>query len=129
MPDPAASAAAAASANAIAVGTVTITGSFLGLQYDLLLVGIAGGLVALSMMPQTSRIKMALTVITSAIVAGYGGPLAAAWAADTFVWATKTGDALRWFSAFAVGVSAQTIVPVGLRFLANLGNRFGGSPQ
>ena len=128
MPDLTSSAAAAANANAIAVGTITITGSFLGLQYDLLLVGTAGGLVALSMMPQTSRIKMALTVITSAIVAGYGGPLAAAWASDTFLWTAKTGDALRWFSAFAVGVSAQTIVPVGLRFLANLGNRFGAPP-
>lgn len=37
-----------AAGGALALGTVTLTGSILGLEYDVLLVGLAGGLVALS---------------------------------------------------------------------------------
>ncbi|OWY31819.1 hypothetical protein CEJ45_24165 [Herbaspirillum aquaticum] len=63
------------------MGTVTLTGSFLGLQYDLLLAGIFGGCVALSFTRQTPLLRMAITLITSALVAAYGGPvrLGAAW--------------------------------------------------
>lgn len=121
MPEPTSSAMAGASA--FAVSTITITGSFLGLQYDLLLVGLAGGLVALSFMRQVSPIRMLVSIFTSAIVGGYGGPVLAAAAPEYLAWAGKIPDQIRWFSAFACGIGAQTVVPLAL---SQLRDRFGG---
>jgi dolichyl-phosphate-mannose--protein O-mannosyl transferase len=121
MPEPTTGAAAIGSA--FAVGTITITGSVLGLQYDLLLVGLAGGLVALSCMPQVSRTKMLVTLITSALVGGYGGPVVVAAAAEYLPWTMKIPEQMRWFSAFAAGVFSQTVVPLALE---QLRRRFGG---
>lgn len=123
MPEPTTSGAAAA----YAFGAVTITGSFLGLQFDLLMAGIAGGFVALSAMPPTSRLKMAATLVASTLVAAYGGPIAAAAAGEYLPWTLKAdGDKLRLFSAFVVGVSAQTVVPMALNFVRV---RLGGAIQ
>ena len=114
-----------AAAAAYTVGTITITGSFLGLQYDLLLVGMAGGLVALSFFEQTTRTKMAISVITSALVAGYATPVAYVGVLEFATWTAKTGDALRWLCAFGIGLSAQTVVPLGIKWLKT---KYGG-PQ
>ena len=111
-----------AAGGALALGTVTLTGSILGLEYDVLLVGLAGGLVALSMVEQTGRLKMAISVVTSALVAGYVGPIAHAGAMEYFPWTAKSADAVRWFCAFSAGVSAQTIVPLALNWLKKKGD-------
>jgi hypothetical protein len=111
----------AAAAMAYATGTITITGSFLGLQYDLLLVGMAGGLVALSMFEQTTRVKMAFSVFTSALLAGYIAPVLNVAAIEYFPWTMKAGDALRWFCAFGAGLFGQTLVPLVIKFLRNRG--------
>lgn len=121
MPEPTSSAVAGASA--FAVGTITITGSFLGLQYDLLLVGLAGGLVALSCMRQVSAVRMLVSVFTSALVGGYGGPIAQAAAAEYLSWTAKYPDQMRWFCAFAVGFASHTFLPLALEMMRN---RFGG---
>ncbi|MFM2086309.1 MAG: hypothetical protein RLZZ237_1178 [Pseudomonadota bacterium] len=110
-----------AAGGALALGTVTLTGSILGLEYETLLVGMFGGLVALSMIEPTTRVKMVVSVITSALVAGYVGPIAHAGAMEYFPWASKSAEALRWFCAFAAGVSAQTIVPLALGWLKKRG--------
>lgn len=107
----------------MAVGTVTITGSFLGMQYDLLLVGLAGGLVALSFMRQVSAIRMLVSIITSALVAGYIGPVLAVAIPEYVAWAAKIPDQIRWCSAFVSGLGAQTVVPLALN---RLRTRFGG---
>jgi len=112
-----------AATGALALGTVTLTGSILGMEYDVLLVGMAGGLVALSMVEQTGRIKMAVSVITSALVAGYVAPIAHAGALEYFPWTAKSAEAVRWFCAFAAGVSAQTIVPLALGWLKKKGGQ------
>ncbi|MGL5182468.1 restriction endonuclease [Herbaspirillum huttiense] len=126
MPEPTTS---AATGYAVAVGTVTLTGSILGLEYDLLLAGIFGGFVALSFSRQTPLLRMVITLITSALVAAYGGPVAVAWAAQSsmFGWTSSIPDKMRLFCAFSFGVSSQTLVPLVLR---QLHNRFGGgNPQ
>lgn len=46
MPEPTTGAVIGAGSGAFAVGTITITGSFLGLQYEMLLAGLAGGLAS-----------------------------------------------------------------------------------
>lgn len=110
-----------AAGGALALGTVTLTGSVLGLEYDVLLVGLAGGLVALSAAEPTGRLKMAISMITSALVAGYVGPIAHAGALEYFPWTARSDAALRWFCAFVAGVSAQTIVPLALGWLKKRG--------
>jgi len=122
MPEPTTSAAAG---YAVSIGTVTLTGAFLGLQYDLLLAGIFGGCVALSFTRQTPLLRMAITLITSALVAAYGGPVAMAWAAQSsfFEWTAKIPEQMRFFSAFAIGVCSQTLVPLVLQ---QLQKRYGG---
>ncbi|MBP0597946.1 restriction endonuclease [Herbaspirillum sp. LeCh32-8] len=110
-------------AYAVAVGTVTITGSFLGLQYDLLLVGLAGGLVVQSLMRQVSVVRMLVSIITSALAAGYIGPVLAAAIPEYVAWAAKIPDQIRWCSAFVCGIGAQTVVQLALRQLCT---RFGG---
>ncbi|WP_254426886.1 restriction endonuclease [Herbaspirillum sp. VT-16-41] len=126
MPEPTTS---AATGYAVAVGTVTLTGSFLGLQYDLLLAGIFGGCVALSFTRQTPLLRMAITLITSALVGAYVTPIAVAWAAQSsyFDWTAKIPEQMRFFSAFSIGVCSQTLVPLALQ---QLKIRFGGgNPQ
>ncbi|BEV15157.1 restriction endonuclease [Herbaspirillum sp. DW155] len=126
MPEPTTS---AATGYAVAVGTVTLTGSFLGLQYDLLLAGIFGGCVALSFTRQTPLLRMAIMLITSALAAAYGGPVAMAWAAQSsyFEWTAKIPEQMRLFSAFAIGVSTQTLGPYAIQWARA---KFGGvNPQ
>ncbi len=125
MPEPTTGAVIGAGSGAFAVGTITITGSFLGLQYDMLLAGLAGGLVALSCMPQVPRARILVILITSALMGGYGGPVLTAWAiqSDVFAWSAKIPDATRIFSAFAIGGSSQTVVPL---VFGQLRMRFGG---
>lgn len=73
------------------VGTITIAGSFLGLQYEMLLAGLAGGLAMLSSLPPVSRPRAVMILITSALMGGYVGPMLHAWAiqSDVFAWSGK----------------------------------------
>lgn len=110
-----------AAGGALALGTVTLSGSILGLEYGVLLAGMFGGLVALSFIEPTTRAKMVTSVITSALVAGYVGPIAHVGVLEYFPWTAKSAEIVRWFCAFAAGVSAQTIVPLGLGWLKKRG--------
>lgn len=126
MPEPTTSAAAG---YAVAVGTVTLTGSFLGLQYDLLLAGFCGGCLGLSITRQTSIMRMIVTLITSTLTAGYVGPMFMAWAAQSsmFGWTANIPDQMRLFSAFAIGASTQTLGPYAIQWAK--GKLGGGNPQ
>src|SRR5471030_2124323 len=100
-----------AAGGAFALGAVTLTGPILGLEYGTLLVGMFGGFVALSRIEPTTRAKMAISVVTSALVAGYIGPVAHAVALEYIPWLSKVSEQVRWLCAFVAGASAQTVVP------------------
>lgn len=117
MAEPASSTAGVA----IAAGTITLTGSILGVHYDALLAGFFGGLVSLSYLPSMPRSKIAGTVASSSILAGYFAPVIAAGAQQYFPWAQGVGDALRLASAVGFGVSAQVVIPVALNLLRSKG--------
>lgn len=103
---------------AIAAGTITLTGSILGLQYDFLMAGLFGGLVALSLAEQTSRMRMASSVAISALAAGYCTPVLVVIFHEYLIWSGKIShESLSLFCAAAIGVSAQTVLPVGLAWL------------
>ncbi|MPS27555.1 MAG: hypothetical protein E2576_10980 [Alcaligenaceae bacterium] len=83
-------------------------GAVLGLQYDALVPGLLGGLMALSFAAPTTRMRMALAVATSTVLAGYGAPVAAV---VLMQWLPPTdAPAARALSAVAIGLLAQQLV-------------------
>ena len=125
MPEPTTGAVIGAGSGAFAVGTITITWSFLGLQYEMLLAGLAGGLAMLSSLPSVSRPRAVMILITSALMGGYVGPMLHAWAiqSDAFAWSGKYSEATRLCSGFLIGASSQTVIPLALGWMRT---KFGG---
>lgn len=106
MTEPATSTAAA-----LSVGTVTLVGSIFGMHYDLLLIGLFGGLLRLGQVKSISR-KAAFTSITlSAMLAGAVSPVAGSMTASFFGLANPMEE-LRICAAFLLGYGWQTITPV-----------------
>lgn len=100
---------------AIGAGVITITGSIFGVHYDMLLAGFFGGLLSLSHLPAMSRWRVAGTVGTAALAAGFFGPVIAAAAQHYFPWMAELGDFLRLAAGAAIGMSIHSIIPVTLR--------------
>lgn len=100
---------------AIGLGTVTLTGSIFGVQYDALLAGFFGGLISLSFMPALTRWKIAWSMATSSILAGYFAPVGAAAALNYFGWLSAVGDLTRLACAVAIGFSWQALLPAVIR--------------
>lgn len=100
---------------AVATGAVQVTGVILGLQYDLLLPGMLGGLIALSFADPTTRTRMAISVFTSTIMAAYGAPVMAAVLPAFFAFFDRVNQAtLDSACACCIGIAAQTLAPVVL---------------
>lgn len=99
---------------AIAGGAITITGSILGVHYDALLAGFAGGLVSLSFLPSMTVWRSAYSVAASSLLAGFFAPAIALAMANYFPWLASLGDYLRITSAAFIGVSAQAFIPIML---------------
>jgi len=119
MAEPASSTAGVA----IAAGTITVSGSIIGVQYDLLLAGFAGGLVSLSYLPAMTRWRIAGSVASSAILAGFVAPVMAAGALHYLPWVASVGDFMRMVAAFGLGICAQVLIPAALK---RLGKWLGG---
>lgn len=108
---------------AIAAGTITLTGSFLGVHYDMLLAGFFGGLVSLSFLSQMTRMKVASTLATSSLAAGFFGPTLAVAALHYFPYLADLGAGIRIGAGATLGLCFQTAVPALFRRLAALGER------
>lgn len=74
MADPASSMAAAV----VTASGITIFGVALGLQPEIMVAGLAGGLWAVSFQPEVSVLKRLGTTVLAAVLAGYGAPMASA---------------------------------------------------
>ncbi|MBI3229538.1 MAG: hypothetical protein HYZ45_04935 [Burkholderiales bacterium] len=96
---------------ALATGAITVSGSIIGVQYDALLVGLAGGLISLSYLPPMPKLKVASTIFTSVMVAGFFAPVAEAIVAKYAPW-MNAGNPLRMALAFALGICAQRLIPL-----------------
>lgn len=106
---------------AIAAGAITITGSIFGVHYDALLAGFAGGLVSLSYLPHMPPMRIAGSVATSALLAGFFAPIVGAAAVNYLPWiATVGADVVRISSAAALGLCWQVVLPAGLDRLRGL---------
>ncbi len=117
MAEPASSTAGVA----IAAGAITITGSIFGIQYDALLMGFFGGLVALSYLPPTPLLRTAGSVISSSLIAGWFAPIIGVAIAHYMPWISGAGEtAVRMSIAAAFGLGWQTIVPAALARLGKI---------
>lgn len=123
MAEPAAS---TSTAIALAFGTVTVSGSLLGIQYDALLAGFFGGLVSLSILPPMSNLKIAGSVVGSALMAGFFAPLCAAGAVNYMAWLAPIAELTRLACAVVIGICWQPILPVGLNRLRSFIGSKGG---
>ena len=107
---------------AIAAGTITLTGSILGVQYDALLAGLAGGLVSLSYLPAMTWGRIAGSVAGSSLIAGWFAPLASIAAANYFPFVGGAGEStIRIAAAAALGLGAQVIIPAAFTWLRKKG--------
>lgn len=88
----------------------------LGAQVDALVVGLVAAILSSVWMESIdNKAKAAAAVLLSALLAGYGSPVAAQYLAAS-VSALTPNDPLRLMLALLIGASAPTLVPLALRF-------------
>lgn len=96
----------------------------LGAQVDALVLGLFGAILASIWMESIdNKGKAAAAVLLSALLAGYGSPVAAEYIAASINGITIT-DPLRLLMALMIGALAPTAVPMVIRFC---GKRMGGA--
>jgi hypothetical protein len=106
---------------AIAAGTITLTGTIFGVHYDALLGGFFGGLVSLSYLPAATIWRIAGSVGTSSILAGFFAPIAAAAGSNYFPWVAGLGDFTRIAAAVVIGLVAHAAIPAALKKIQSFG--------
>jgi hypothetical protein len=117
MPDPASITGAS-----LAAGAITITGSILGVHYDALLLGFAGGIVVLSFLPKMTIRGVFTSLFTSSILGGVLAPVADSTIKHMFNYLDTAGDSLRMASALLIGVGAQTAIPLFIKWIEKRGS-------
>lgn len=91
----------------------------MGAQIDALVVGLLAALfVSVWLDSIDNRIKAASSVLFSSLLAGYGSPVLAAWAASSVPGILGAGSGLRMLGALCIGATAPVLVPVIMRRLA-----------
>ena len=99
------------------VSSVTL---ILGAQADALVIGlVAAFFVSTWLETIDSRIKAASAVLFSAMLAGYGSPVAASWLASSVPAIASSAEPLRLLLALVIGGSAPSLVPLSIRYLGN----------
>lgn len=94
------------------LSSVTI---LLGAQVDALVVGlVAATLISIWLETIDNKIKAAASVLLSALLAGYGSPVAAAWLTASVSGIAST-DSLRLLLAASIGCVAPSLVPMTIR--------------
>lgn len=97
------------------LGSMTM---LLGAQVDALVLGLSAALFTTIWLESIdSRLKAASAVLFSALLAGYGSPVAAGYLADAVPAAAKSAEALRLLLAVVIGGAAPSLVPLSLRYL------------
>lgn len=108
---------AVTAANAAVATSITVWGMATGLSYEVLLAGFAGGLVSLSFLGPMSIWRRIWTPFTATLTAGYSSPV---WSYYLAKIVPPDGNvntlALTVFSAFTIGVMAQVLIPLAIRY-------------
>lgn len=103
----------------IATGAVVGLGTaILGAQVDALVIGLASAIfISIWMEAIDDKIKAGSAALLSAMLAGYGSPKAATFAAATWPALGGTDDTLRLLMAVLIGAAAPTVIPLAARWL------------
>jgi hypothetical protein len=105
-------------AGALAGAAVSPVGLFLGAQVDALVIGlVAAVFVSIWLEQIDNRLKAASAVLFSALLAGYGSPVAAGWVATNVTSLASGADGLRMLLALLIGAAAPRLVPLCFKFL------------
>lgn len=112
-------------ANAIVATTITLWGVSTGLTYEVLLAGFAGGLVSLSFLGPMPMWRRIWTPFTATICAGYSAQIGAYYL-NKLTEGQVHSLPLLVFSAFAIGVLTQTLIPLGIQWLQRKGQTYEG---
>ena len=96
---------------AVSATAITIGGAVTGLDYTILLAGFFGGLGSLSFAQGMGVWRRIWTPIMSAVTAGYAAP--------TITQYLDFPDATVLFTAWAIGLMAQSVLPLAMSALTN----------
>lgn len=100
--------------------TITLTGSLLGIGYDVLAVALFGGLLALlHLPPMPGVVRKFASVLTSALAGGVLSPVALAASTHYAPWVVNASSplAVKLACAFVLGLGAQVVIPVAFEWL------------
>lgn len=100
---------------AFTVGTVSVVGTFLGMHYDALLLGLFGGLIMLARQQAATRLIAFSSVTLSTLFAGAMSPVAAS--VVIAYTAAITLDEARISCAALIGCGWQSITPIIADFI------------
>lgn len=115
-----------ASSITIATGSAALTGAVFGLQYDALLHGLLGGLIALQHLGTMRRSAVVASLATAVIIAGALAPVAVAAAAEYAPWTAKIPPTpARIACALLLGLTCQTLIPLMFAGIRTLAAKFG----
>ena len=108
---------------AIATGAISLTGSVMGLQFDALLFGLAGGLFSLMYLPpMPSRWHLAGTLSAASMMGALSAQIALPFLFGYFPLLIKAGaEVVRPGAACVVGLVLQRVIPIGLGILKKRG--------
>ena len=109
----------------VLIGTgIGLTGTIMGAQVDALIVGlIAAILISIWLPAIDDRLKAAASVSLSAVLAGYGSPVAVGWIAAQ-PQGISASDPLRLLLAAVIGIAVPSLLP---KVLGKLGAKVEGA--
>lgn len=103
---------------ATAAIAITFSGTVIGMPFDTLLAGFAGGLVTLSFRHQPLSVKAVIgTLSSSALLAGFFAQIVSLWAFTYYPWTQPLGESMRVTAAGGLGIGAQALIPAALNRL------------
>lgn len=106
------------------ISSVTL---LIGAQVDALVIGaLAAIYVSICLQTIDKFHKSAIAVLFSALLAGYGSPVAAEWVMGSVPSVAGNHEALRLLLALVIGALAPSVVPLAIKYLN--GKVQGGQP-
>lgn len=102
--------------NAAVATAITVWGVATGLSYEVLLAGFAGGLVSLSFIAPMSLWQRIWTPFAATLTAGYTAQIGAHYLSKMLDGGVN-GLTLLVFSAFAIGVLTQVLIPAAMKWV------------
>lgn len=107
----------------ISAATVTLTGSVVGMGYDVLLAAFVGLLFGLHMLPEMDKPRLFFTAVSNVMLSAWAAPVVALYVAGPE--ATRGSiDAIRMLSACLMGAGGPVLFPSAILAAGHLIKNF-----